>query len=451
MNQHILWNWMLLSLLIMPFFLLAQQDIGAAVQMVPVAKGWAANTVNVTVFRKNSLVSHRDTQFIAFYNEESFVVVGKRAVGTTKWQLQQTPFKGNTKDAHNVISIMADGAGYLHLAWDHHNNPLNYVRSLVPGGLSFSPKMPMTSVAESKVSYPEFYRLPKGNLLFLYRDGGSGAGNLVINAYDASTQQWRTLQNNLISGEGKRNPYWQACIDNSGAIHISWVWRESPDVASNHDLLYARSKDGGTTWEKSTGEKYILPITESSAELAAAVPQKSELINQTSMFAAGNGQPFIATYWRNAESAVPQYRVVYKDKDQWKTQDLSFRKTPFSLSGGGSKSIPVARPQVVAWKKGRKWAAALIFRDEERGSRVSVALNNNLNNSRWKLLDLTSESVGSWEPSYDTELWRTKKLLHLFVQYAVQVDGEGLAATPPQMVQVLQWEPLKHAPKKNRK
>ncbi|WP_240040612.1 BNR repeat-containing protein [Pseudocnuella soli] len=377
--------------------------------------------------------------------------MGKRKLGTGNWQLKETAFTGNTKDAHNVISIITDGAGYLHMAWNHHNNPLNYVRSLEPGGLQFGPKMPMTGVGEGRVSYPEFYRMPNGDLLFFYRDGGSGNGNLVLNKYDAVKRAWRTLHNNLISGEGKRNPYWQACIDGSGTIHISWVWRESPDVASNHDLMYARSTDDGATWQRSNGEAYTLPITQATAEVAAAIPQKSELINQTSMFAAPGGEPFIATYWRDSMSSVPQYRLVYKNGQRWQTQNLAFRTTPFSLSGGGSKSIPIARPQIIAWQIGRRWAAAIIFRDEERGSKVSVALNKNIKKSKWRLLDLSQKGVGSWEPSFDTELWREQGLLHLFVQNAVQVDGEGLAKTTPQMVQVLEWNPKLYVKKTSRK
>ena len=49
--------------------------------------------------------------------------------------------------------------------------------------------------------------------------------------------------------EGKRNAYWQACVGANGAIHLSWVWRESASVESNHDMAYACSKDGGKTWQ----------------------------------------------------------------------------------------------------------------------------------------------------------------------------------------------------------
>lgn len=412
-------------------------------RVISVDSGWAKTSVNTTIFRKNSLVSFKEWQYIAYYNKDGFVVLGKRNLNESKWTLQQTNMKGNVADAHNVISIMIDGDGYLHMAWDHHNNRLHYVRSKEPGSLEMSREMPMTGKQENRLSYPEFYRMANGNLLFLYRDGGSGNGSLVMNQYDTKTKAWKQLHSNLISGEGQRNAYWQACIDKKGAIHLSWVWRETPDVATNHDLAYACSKDGGLTWQKSTGEKYQLPITAATAEYAFRIPQKSELINQTSMFADNAGYPYIATYWREDGSAVPQYHLVYCTDDGWKKEVVDFRKTSFSLSGVGSKQIPVSRPQIVAWKEKNKLSAALIFRDVERGSKVSAAINRNIGKDKWQIVDLSQMTVGSWEPTYDTELWKEKGLLHLFVQNVEQVDAEGLGKTPPQMVQVLEWNPKK--------
>jgi hypothetical protein len=55
--------------------------------------------------------------------------------------------------------------------------------------------------------------------------------------------------------------------------------------------------------------------------------------------------------------------------------------------------------------------------------------------------DLTTDAVGAWEPSFDTELWRTRGELHLFLQAVRQVDGEGAADVPPSKVRVLQWRP----------
>lgn len=411
------------------------------VRVVDVADGWARNSVNAVVFRKNSLVTHGDQQYIAFYDPQANVVLGKRQLGSDAWELKTTPYKGNALDAHNSISLMVDGAGTLHLAWDHHNNPLRYARGVRPGALELTDKLPMTGQNERSVSYPEFYRQPDGGLLFFYRDGGSGRGNLVINRYDTATQAWTRLHSNVISGEGRRNAYWQAFLDHQGTLHLSWVWRESPDVASNHDMAYARSRDGGRSWETSQGQPYTLPITEASAEVAARIPQNSELINQTSMSADRDGNPYIASYWRRAGSTVPQYQIVYRSGDAWKELELGFRRTPFSLSGVGTKAIPIARPQIMVHLQARSPTAVLVFRDEERGGRVSVARITDFDAGRWVVRDLTSDAVGAWEPSFDTELWRTRGELNLFLQAVQQVDGEGAANVPPSKVRVLQWRP----------
>lgn len=410
--------------------------------LVNVDFGWAHNSVNTVVFRKNSLITFKDTQFIAFYNEQRFVVIGKRKLGTANWLLQQTVYKGNTADAHNMISIMIDGAGYLHLSWDHHNNALNYCRSKQPGSLELTDRISMTGLNEKKVSYPEFYKLPDGNLLFFYRDGGSGQGNLVINQYSIKTREWKQLHSNLINGEGKRNAYWQACVDAKGTIHVSWVWRESPDVASNHDMCYARSADGGKTWMNSEGKKYQLPITAATAEYALHIPQQSELINQTSMFADASGNPYIASYWREKEDSIPQYHLIYKKGKQWLAHNLGFRKTAFSLSGAGTKRIPISRPQIISWSTGTTSSVAIIFRDEERNGKVSAAVSSDIHKNKWVIKDLLNMNSGSWEPSYDTELWKQKRILHLFVQKTDQADGEGKSDMVPQMVQVLEWRPV---------
>jgi BNR repeat-containing family member len=203
-------------------------------------------------------------------------------------------------------------------------------------------------------------------------------------------------------------------------------------------MCYARSTDGGVTWTNSKNEKYTLPINATTAEYVCHIPQKSELINQTSMYADEDGNPFIASYWKDKSDSIPQYHVIYKTGIEWTVQNTGFRKTVFSLSGAGTKRIPISRPQILSFKKGNTNAVILIFRDEERGNKVSAAVNNNINKNKWQLKDVTATTVGSWEPTYDTELWKHNKQLHLFVQYTDQKDGEGKADILPQPVQVLE-------------
>lgn len=403
--------------------------------------GWANNSVNTVIFRKNALTTFKNTQYMAYYDDQQYVVLAKRKINTHKWEVLRSQYKGDATDAHKSISIMVDGNGFLHLAWGQHNNNLNYAKAVKAGSLIMGDKQQMIGKKENKVSYPEFYKMGNGDVLFFYRDGGSGNGNLMINRYNIETKKWITVQDNLIDGQGKRNAYIQTTVDAKGTIHVSWVWRESPDVASNHDLCYAKSVDGGVTWQKSTGEKYQLPIHANNAEYALKIPQNSELINQTSMFADENGNPFIATYWREQGETVPQYHIVYRTNNEWKVRNLGFRKTAFTLSGGGTKKIPISRPQLITWKKNNEIAVALIFRDVERENKVSIAISNDIDNGKWECKDLTTQTVGEWEPTLDSELWTKKKELALFVQKVEQVDGEGKANNKPTSIQVLTWKP----------
>lgn len=425
------------ALFLLAFF---TSPVVAETRLVPIAQGWAKNSVNAVVFRRNSLITHENLQYAAFYDADGIVTLAKRELGSTDWMVRKTQYRGNVRDAHNCISIMVDGAGYLHMSWDHHGHALRYCQSKEPGSLELTDKMPMTGEKESKVTYPEFYRLANGNLLFFYRDGGSGRGNLVLNHFDTESREWSQRQSLLIDGQGERNAYWQVCTSQN-AIHISWVWRETGNIATNHDMGYAVSTDEGITWKKTTGEVYELPINQANAEYACKIPQNHELINTTSMCADSAGQPYIATYWRAPGTETPQYRLIYHDGSTWQKQAITERMSPFSLSGVGTKAIPISRPQIVVDNRPETSSAYMLFRDQERGSVVSIAICNDLRTGQWEIEDLTDFSVGMWEPSYDTELWKRDKQLHLYTQTVGQGDGEKTEEVAPQMVSILEWSP----------
>ncbi len=91
-------------------------------RLVEVGDGYAATSVNTAVFRGSSLATHGDTQYISYYDPDGHVVLGKRKLGSDNWTIQKTQYKGNIKDAHNVISLGVDGDGYLHASFDHHGH-----------------------------------------------------------------------------------------------------------------------------------------------------------------------------------------------------------------------------------------------------------------------------------------------------------------------------------------
>lgn len=423
----------IITLIITTTFISAWGQTPPRVHMSPIGEAYAGTSVNTAVFRANSVTSHNGHQYAAYYDSIGRVVLARRPHGTDNWTIHPTQYRGRIADAHNVISIATDADGYLHVAFDHHGNSLHYARSTAPETLILGDLQPMTGSDETDVTYPEFHTLPDGTLLFVYRSGHSGGGNMVINRYDTATATWQRMHTVLLDGEGERNAYWQLCTDSHGIIHLSWVWRETWMVETNHDICYARSTDGGITWERTDGTPYTLPITAETAETAWPVPQGSDLINQTSMCADADGHPVVATYWRSEGDTIPQYRIVRHDGKQWHMSTVGHRTLPFTLAGGGTKMIPIARPRVLADEKN----IYMIFRDAERGSRVSVASSND-NGAGWQIFDLTDSSVDAWEPSVDPIRWATDGLIDIYVQQSSQGDGERTTETPPQMVYIME-------------
>ena len=108
-----------------PVALCAQGAAGVLPEthLVEVGKGYSQTSVNTAVFRNNSLVTQGDEQYISYYDAEGFLTLGKRNLHAGQWTLHRTQYKGNVKDAHNVISMMLDGDGYIHVAFDHHGQP----------------------------------------------------------------------------------------------------------------------------------------------------------------------------------------------------------------------------------------------------------------------------------------------------------------------------------------
>lgn len=288
------------------------------------------------------------------------------------------------------------------------------------------------------MTYPEFYNAPTGDLVFLYRDGESGDGDVYMNRYDVQTQSWIPLQHPLLSGEGKRNPYLnRMAFGPDGAWHLSWCWRESSNVASNHDLMYAVSYDAGSTWQRSDGRPYTLPIVESTAEIIVSIPEGSTYINQTATTVKPDGHPVIASYWQTPEDSAPQYRVVFYDGATWHTRSISQRSTPFELGGRGTRRVPLARPEVIS----DSTAVYVFFRDEERGDVPSVAISRDALLMNWDIWDLSAQRVGLWEPNIDHLLWQQTGRVHLFLQRVGQGSGERLDHVGPQHVSILEWTP----------
>lgn len=236
------------------------------------------------------------------------------------------------------------------------------------------------------------------------------------------------VQPNLLSGEGRRNAYFSAFMDSQGTFHLAWTWRETPDVSTNHDLCYARSRDGGKTWTDSQDKVLPLPVTAASAEYAARIPQGSSLMNPPSVAAGSDGVPVIANYWISDDSGVPQWHLVRWQKEGWQTRILPVRRIPFVLGGTATKRPPISRASLLLRQnEDHTQAAFLVYRDDEQDGCVVLLSCPDLTRSAFHVRKLTSTRLDAWEPSVDSVQWARLGEVHLLLQEVHQPDGSDQA------------------------
>ncbi|MCX5684257.1 MAG: BNR repeat-containing protein, partial [Planctomycetota bacterium] len=233
----------------------------AAPDVLDVAPVWSGHPV------KFALLTCGPRQFVAFYDADRQMTVASRKTDEAGWHFVKLPTKVGW-DSHNSIVMVADDEGLLHLSGNMHCVPLVYFRTEKPYEIDSFKQVPsMVGREEKSCTYPAFLRGAKNELLFTYRDGRSGNGSQILNVWDPKTHTWgRMLDQPLFSGEGKMNAYFRGPVQGpDGCFHVIWVWRNSPDCATNHDLSYARSRDL-VHWETSAGKPLALPITLKTGE-----------------------------------------------------------------------------------------------------------------------------------------------------------------------------------------
>ena len=413
----------------------------SSARIIPLdARAWSGSSVNVLANVRQTLFTEGVIQYAGYYLADGALMLAMRRIGEDQWQIRKTAFKGNVNDAHNHISLVVDGAGYLHVAWNHHGSPLHYARGKAPGSLELGPVASMVGTQERSVTYPQFIRMPDGDVLFQYRDGGSGNGRLVMNRFLTSSAQWKRVQENLIDGEGKRSAYWDMTVDRKGTLHLAWIWRDSPDVASNHDLAYARSLDGGASWTGLDGKPLALPMTQANASYALSIPQKSNLMNAPMIATDRDGRPFITSYWSPKPGDKPRFHVVYANGQGWNVIAGPESGENFTLAGTATKSPPISRGNLLIEQGGKNVRLNLVYRNNK--GRVVAATLDKLDAPAWVEHPLTSDSVGAWEPAFDPVQWSRLGQSQMLVQFVQQKDGnDKQAEVAASSLDVLVWSP----------
>lgn len=295
------------------------------------------------------LLTHNEHQFVAFYDADRKMTVGQRTSNDEPFQLVRLEGKWLEArkrlstdiawDSHNSVTMAIDREGYIHLSGNMHVDPLIYFRTAKPRDVtSFKRVDHMVGKNEDRCTYPVFMRGPENELVFRFRDGSSGNGVDYYNQYDESTGAWHRLVDvPILDGMDAMNAY--ARMPELGPdrlYHMVWMWRDTPDCATNHDISYARSRDL-VSWEAGDGSALTLPITvESKPAIVDAVPPGGGLINMCQSLGFDSSNRPIISYHKHDEQGNTQAYASRLEECVWKVYLLSDWDYRWDFGGGGS-------------------------------------------------------------------------------------------------------------------
>ena len=325
-------------------------DLGA----LDVAPVWSGHPVRF------ALLTVGDRQAVGYYDADRRLTVAVRSLGERTWTFAPLP-RTTGWDSHNSVAMAVDSDGFVHLAADMHSSPLVYFRSRHPldepfTADSFEPVHRMTGDREDRVTYPVFLQDADGGLVFMYRHGSSGDGDQIVNRYDATARAWRRLVDApLTSGRqdgDTMNAYFEGPIRGpDGFFHLAWVWRDTPDCDTCHDVCYARSRDL-VHWERSDGTPLDLPITPATCEVVDPVPPGRGLLNGLVRIGFDALHRPVLSYHSYDESGRSQIHSARLEDGRWRIRQTSRWGHRWEFGGGGTIDVEVGIGPVEATDDG---------------------------------------------------------------------------------------------------
>lgn len=375
------------------------------------------------------LLTSTDRQYVAYYDADRHMTVAARSLNSSEWVYHKLPSQ-IICDSHNYVTIALDSAGHLHVSGNMHCVPLVYFRTHKAGDITSLKPANMTGQLEDRVTYPQFFKDQEGRLIFSYRHGGSGNGINLYNRYDAQTQTWsRLLETPLFDGENKRNAYPAGPTHGpDGWFHMRWVWRDTPDCATNQHLSYARSRDL-IHWESAFGEKIDLPIRFNHTTLIVdPIPPGGGIINGGHRMEFDSDKKPVLVYHKSDADGNMQLYAARPQNGKWLLSALTKWQHAVSFSGNGS--MPFIGIRIGSFVKSEP-------------DRFSVSYKHKDYGSGWISFDAKTLSLSDKPAPTTTQLPRAlRKTESDFPNMEIQRANDSGTCSTPGVRYFLQWETL---------
>ncbi|MBN1306953.1 MAG: BNR repeat-containing protein [Chitinispirillaceae bacterium] len=374
------------TVLLLSFTLLACFPLTAAeimqTEKIDIAKVWAGHPVDFAIKTANNF------QYVAYYDSTRRMVVAERTIGSNTWSYTVLPTTTGW-DSHNYIEMAIDDSGYIHVSGNMHNaSSLVYFRSKKPWAIESFSTPGMIGTQEGSITYPVFIKGGENQLIFQYRDGGSGSGTTIWNGYDVTTKKWRRITSQgLLDGEGQVNAYQTSPVPGpDGFFHIIWMWRNTPVANTNHHLSHMKSKNL-STWLTMAGAELTMPVKQSTPGVVVdPVESGHGLINMDFWISWDTRDRAVVTYHRYDDDDISQIFNTRWEGNAWKIRQTSgWTGFKWNLDREGSLSHDIAASPLTV---------------DESGALVQNYIYRNSEVRRWVLDEatLTPKSDGIYEP-----------------------------------------------------
>jgi len=321
------------------------------VEQIDIAPVWSVHRTGPP-----ELLTRDGRQYVAYFDHDRFLTVAQRELDSGQWLYHRFPVqRGWPTGRHAKLSLALDRHGYIHITAYRRGllqeppippRPI-YYRSVAPHSIDQFERLYMV-VEDERTDYPTF-STNDGTLYFSFRDGESGQGDQHFYRYDDDKRQWeRVLDTPLLDGRGEMSAYVHGeglpTPGPDGRWHLLWVWRNTPDHATNHSLSYARTMGSDLTeWESVSGVQVTPPFTSDNTELLVDGTRPggglSNALNAMSWDSKGR---VVISYHRFDESGASQIYNARFDGDEWSVIPATRWDFVWGESYSGTGSLNIA-------------------------------------------------------------------------------------------------------------
>jgi hypothetical protein len=234
-------------------------------------------------------------------------------------------------NAHRNPTLLIDEDRYLFVFYGYHGGaqPIAVLRSLYP--LDMSAWTRMADLTDGNGSYPNPWQLLSGEIIVPHRqpsgwcftktrDQGVTWGETVELASFDTYESTSTVYGMTLAETGpcprRIHFVWSRLGGGSEeAIRTKHLW------ARRYNVYYARSDDGGDTWQRSDGSIYQLPVSEESAELVYKSGERGTWLKD--ILVTPDGHPLILFLDGDADTYVSTWKIARRTHKGWEFVDLA--------------------------------------------------------------------------------------------------------------------------------